>query len=117
MTSLDSPPLMVSLVQVAASLPMFLFAIPAGALADIVDRRRDPCAKMLFADVGIQLGVTGRVTFLASSEAPQFIGFPWPMQFHPWQLLISIAIIGNMDTPDVFLGGPYFEQQSQCAID
>jgi MFS family permease len=40
MTSLDSSPLMVSLVQVAASLPMFLFAIPAGALADIVDRRR-----------------------------------------------------------------------------
>jgi predicted MFS family arabinose efflux permease len=40
MTSLDPSPLMVSLVQVAASLPMFLFAIPAGALADIVDRRR-----------------------------------------------------------------------------
>src|ERR1700731_3103085 len=40
MTSLNSTPLMVSLVQVAASLPMFLFAIPAGALADIVDRRR-----------------------------------------------------------------------------
>ena len=40
MTSLDSSPLMVSLVQVAASLPMFLFAIPSGALADIVDRRR-----------------------------------------------------------------------------
>ena len=31
---------MVSLIQVATSLPMFLFALPAGALADIVDRRR-----------------------------------------------------------------------------
>jgi len=40
MTSLDSSPLMVSLVQVAASLPMFLFAIPSGALTDIVDKRR-----------------------------------------------------------------------------
>ena len=39
MTELDPHPLMVSLVQVAASLPMFLFALPAGALADIVDRR------------------------------------------------------------------------------
>src|SRR4029077_10014486 len=29
-----------SLVQVAASLPMFLFALPAGAPADILDRRR-----------------------------------------------------------------------------
>ncbi len=40
MTSLDADPLIVSLVQVATSLPMFLFAMPAGALADIVDRRR-----------------------------------------------------------------------------
>ena len=40
MTDLDPHPLIVSLVQVAATLPMFLFAIPAGALADIVDRRR-----------------------------------------------------------------------------
>jgi MFS family permease len=40
MTSLDPDPLTVSLVQVASSLPMFLFALPAGALADIVDKRR-----------------------------------------------------------------------------
>jgi MFS family permease len=40
MTGLDPDPLIVSLVQVAASLPIFLIAIPAGALADIVDRRR-----------------------------------------------------------------------------
>jgi MFS family permease len=39
MTTLDADPLMVSLVQVAASLPVFLFALPAGALADIVDKR------------------------------------------------------------------------------
>ena len=40
MTSLAPDPVMVALVQVAASLPMFLFAIPAGALADIVEKRR-----------------------------------------------------------------------------
>ena len=40
MTSLNPDPLAVSLVQVASSLPMFLFALPAGALADIVDKRR-----------------------------------------------------------------------------
>src|SRR5271169_3541839 len=40
MTSLDADPLIVSLVQVATTLPMFLFAVPAGALADIVDRRK-----------------------------------------------------------------------------
>lgn len=40
MTSLNPAPLMVSLVQVATMLPMFLFALPAGALADIIDKRR-----------------------------------------------------------------------------
>jgi MFS family permease len=40
MTSLDPSPLMVSLVQVATSLPMFLFAMPAGALTDGLDKRR-----------------------------------------------------------------------------
>ena len=40
MTSLDPSPLIVSLVQVATSLPLFLFALPAGALADMLDKRR-----------------------------------------------------------------------------
>jgi MFS family permease len=40
MTSLNPEPLIVSLVQVATTLPIFLFAVPAGALADIVDKRR-----------------------------------------------------------------------------
>jgi MFS family permease len=40
MTTLNADPFIVSLVQVMTSLPMFLFALPAGALADIVDKRR-----------------------------------------------------------------------------
>jgi MFS family permease len=40
MTSLNPDPLMVALVQTASTLPVFLFAIPAGALADIFDKRR-----------------------------------------------------------------------------
>src|SRR5271170_7195544 len=40
MTSLDPSPLIVSMVQVATSLPLFLFALPAGALADMLDKRR-----------------------------------------------------------------------------
>ncbi|HKZ72424.1 MAG TPA: MFS transporter, partial [Steroidobacteraceae bacterium] len=40
MTTLAPSPLMVSLVQAATTLPVFLFALPAGALADIIDRRR-----------------------------------------------------------------------------
>lgn len=40
MTSLSPDPLMVALVQAATSLPMFLFALPSGVLADIIDRRK-----------------------------------------------------------------------------
>lgn len=40
MTSLTPSPLMVALMQTATSLPVFLIGLPAGALADIIDRRR-----------------------------------------------------------------------------
>jgi len=40
MTTLSPSPVMIALVQTATTLPIFLLAIPAGALADIVDRRR-----------------------------------------------------------------------------
>lgn len=40
MTSLGGTPLMIALVQGSSSLPVVLLALPAGALADIVDRRR-----------------------------------------------------------------------------
>lgn len=40
MTELRPTPIMVTLVQAATSLPVFLFALPAGAIGDVVDRRR-----------------------------------------------------------------------------
>src|SRR5215510_1697437 len=40
MSTLTSSPMWVSLVQVALSLPVFLIALPAGALADMIDRRK-----------------------------------------------------------------------------
>ncbi len=40
MTSLTRSPMWVALVQVAVSLPVLLIALPAGALADIMDRRK-----------------------------------------------------------------------------
>src|SRR2546425_4877896 len=40
MSSLTPSPLIVSLLLTAESLPFFLLGLPAGALADIVDRRR-----------------------------------------------------------------------------
>jgi MFS family permease len=40
MTSLTSSTLMIALVQTATTIPIFVLALPAGVLADIIDRRR-----------------------------------------------------------------------------
>ena len=40
MTTLSTSPAMVALVRTANAFPMFLLALPAGALADVLDRRR-----------------------------------------------------------------------------
>jgi MFS family permease len=40
MTSLTSSPVMIALMQTATTLPIFFLALPAGALADGLDRRR-----------------------------------------------------------------------------
>ena len=57
MTDLSASPLMVALVQAATNLPMFFLALPAGALADIVDRRR-----LLLLAQGWMLLVAGALT-------------------------------------------------------
>jgi predicted MFS family arabinose efflux permease len=66
MTSLTRSPMWVSLVQVALSLPVFLIALPAGALADMVDRRKflliTQASMVAAATVLGILTVTGAVT-------------------------------------------------------
>ncbi|MGD9536366.1 MAG: MFS transporter [Alphaproteobacteria bacterium] len=55
MTGLNPDPLIVSLVQVATTLPMFLLALPAGAFADILDRRR----LIIVAHIGLTILIAG----------------------------------------------------------
>lgn len=64
MTSLSASPLMVALVQTATTLPMFLLAIPSGALADIFDRRQ-----YLIVTQCWLLGVAATLGFLTLSGA------------------------------------------------
>src|SRR5215467_3961980 len=40
MVSLSAGPMYVALTQTASALPFFVFALPAGAIGDIVDRRK-----------------------------------------------------------------------------
>ena len=60
MVSLHAGPFYVALTQTASALPFFLFALPAGALGDIVDRRKlILCTEMWMAAVAIVLaGIT-----------------------------------------------------------
>jgi len=78
MTSLDPDPLTVSLVQVATSLPMFLFALPAGALADMVDKRR------------LLIGVEVATTVLAAALA----ALVWIDAVTPVSLLAFTFLLG-----------------------
>src|SRR5215831_19241013 len=68
MTDLSPDPFIVSLVQVAALLPMFLVAIPAGALADIVGLRK------LLVSTEIALTVISAVYALIVSLGAATIG-------------------------------------------
>jgi len=73
MTSLSSSPSMVALVEAADSIPLMLLALPAGALADIVDRRR----LLIGAQVYLLLtaGTLGVLTLLDLTTAWMLLGF------------------------------------------
>lgn len=55
MLTLSADPLSVALVQAASSLPMFLFALPSGVMADIIDRRK----YLLFSQLWVFIAATG----------------------------------------------------------
>ncbi|WP_147426096.1 MFS transporter, partial [Teichococcus wenyumeiae] len=67
MTSLAPSPVMVSLVQAAAMLPVFLFALPGGALADVLDRRATLIAAQVWiAAAGLLLAVLAALGLLGA---------------------------------------------------
>ena len=64
MSSLSPSPFLVALMQTATSLPVFLVGIPAGALADIVDRRR-----LLLCTQGLMLIAAAVLSTVTIAEA------------------------------------------------
>ncbi len=96
MTTYDSNPLIVSLVQVATSLPMFLFAMPAGALADIVDKRRFVVLLEIFTTVVsacFALLVTLNLANAASLLLFMFlIGALGALESPAWQAIVPLLV-------------------------
>jgi MFS family permease len=78
MTQMTLNPLMVGLVQAAAALPVFLVILPAGALADMVDRR-----KFLLLTQGWMVLASGTLGILTLTSC-----------VHPWVLLLFTFLLG-----------------------
>ena len=77
MTSLAPTPLMVALVQAATTLPMVFLALPAGALADIVDRRRYLIGTLLWMLAVATL--LGLLTLAGLTTAWTLLGFTFAL--------------------------------------
>ncbi len=96
MTSLSPDALMVSLVQAATIVPVFLFALPAGAIADIVDRRIYILGTqiwMLGAAVVLTLMTLGHLTDAWSLLALTFaIGLGAAMNSPAWGSVLAEAV-------------------------
>jgi len=78
MTTMTTSPQLIALVQTAAMLPIVVLALPAGALADIADRR----LLMLFSQM---LGATAAATLAILS---------FTSALNPWALLALTSLIG-----------------------
>ena len=78
MTSLTPSPMMVALMQTAASLPIVMLALPAGAIADVLDRRR-----MLLFTQGWMVAAAAVLGVLTVLDATT-----------PWLLLILTFALG-----------------------
>jgi MFS family permease/quinol monooxygenase YgiN len=92
MATLAPSPLMVSLVQAATTLPVFLLALPAGALADIVDRRRLLLVvQSAMATIALTLGLVvaaGRITAVALLAFTFALGACAALLAPAWQSIV-----------------------------
>jgi MFS family permease len=75
---LTGSPFLISLMSTVASLPFFLFTLPAGALADKVDRRKLIC----FVNVGL------------AAMAAGLAALGWLHLLNPYVILVSVFFIG-----------------------
>ena len=78
MTSLTSSALLLSAISAAGSIPVLLFAIPAGTLGDLVDRKR-----LIFAGQLVMLAAAALLAILSALGG-----------LTPWVLIALLFVIG-----------------------
>lgn len=112
MTQLTMSPLMVGLVQAATTLPVFLVILPAGALADMVDRRRfllvTQCWMVIAASALGVLSLTHHVTPWLLLLFTFVLGLGAVMNDPAWQAITPEIVIPEHHAPAVALSSVGF---------
>ncbi len=112
MTTMTSSPFLVSLMQTMSSLPLFLLALPAGALADLVDRRR----LILLAQTGALLTAVGMAALAWTGALTQTLlllatfqlGVAAAFTMPAWQALIPEVVGKDQLSSAIALNGVGF---------
>lgn len=91
MASLEPDPFMVALVQAAMVLPGFLLALPAGALADIVDRRI--YLLLVMSWLVVVAGVLGVMTLLGLTDARILLALTFAMGIGAAMMLPAFSAV------------------------
>ena len=112
MNLLTASPLLISLMSTMASLPFFLFTLPAGALADKVDRQKLVCAINLWlAATAVGLAVLGWFHLLNPYlilVCVFFIGVGFAFSAPAWTSIVP-QVVSDTELPSaVVLGGLQF---------
>ncbi|QDT04156.1 enterobactin exporter EntS [Rubripirellula lacrimiformis] len=112
MTNLDSSPEMVSAVRVAMSFPMTVLAIPAGVLADRIDRRRlliiTQWVMLTTTATLATLTLTGQITAWTLLGLTFVIGLGMVLHVLTWQATIPELVPRSQLSRAVALGSISF---------
>jgi predicted MFS family arabinose efflux permease len=109
MNTLTPSRFLISLMSTLASLPLFLFTLPAGSLADVIDRKRLLCSMNLWlavcAGTLAVLGALGLLNPYVILMSVFLIGVGFAFNAPAWSALVP-EVVSNDELPSaVTLGG------------
>jgi MFS family permease len=112
MNTLTESPFLISLMSTVASLPFFLFTLPAGALADNVDRKKLVCAINLWlAAIAVALAILARLHLLNPYlilTSVFFLGVGFAFNAPTWTSIVP-QVVSDAELPSaVTLSGLQF---------
>jgi MFS family permease len=100
MNTLTSSPFLISLMSTVASLPFLLFTLPAGALADMVDRKKMLVVMNIWlALAAASLALLGSIHFLSSSViliSVFLIGIGFAFEAPAWTAIVP-EVVSNTE--------------------